>query len=51
MDALRRKSADISGTYRLVPVDVEGIAKMDAIIANITVISTDYGSMGVIAKR
>ena len=39
MDSLATRSSVISGTYELVPVDSGGIAKMDALIVNIEVVS------------
>jgi hypothetical protein len=46
MDASTRDSLAPSGTYRLSPVTGEDLAKMDAWMVRITVLSTQYESSG-----
>jgi hypothetical protein len=46
MDASTRDSPIPSGTYRLSPVTREDLAKMDAWMVRITVVSKQYGSSG-----
>lgn len=46
MDALSKQNAVISGRYRLVPLELELIAKMDAIIVEIRTISAGSTSFG-----
>lgn len=46
MDALKQKNNIISGKYELIPVRSDMIAKMDAIIVEITTISNGYANFG-----
>ena len=46
MDAISKQHTDFSGIYKLSPVQGQGIAKMDAIIVQMSVISRDYSHIG-----
>jgi hypothetical protein len=46
MDALSKQKGVISGRYRLVPLEPQLIAKMDAIIVEIKSISAGYSNFG-----
>ena len=46
MDALMHQNDTISGRYKLVPLESQVIAKMDAIIVEISAISEDYPIFG-----
>lgn len=51
MDLLEAKSPVLSGTYRLVPLLGDGIAKMDEIIVKIQILSMGYGDIGLDCKE
>lgn len=51
MDAYEDINPITSGTYRMIPESGAGIAKMDAYLVKIQVLSEGYSDRGVIAKR
>ena len=51
MDVYEEINSIASGTYRMVPEPGPGIAKMDAYLVKIQVLSDGYSDEGVIAKR
>jgi len=51
MDVYEEINPIASGTYRMVPESGPGIAKMDAYLVKIQVLSDGYSDKGVIAKR
>jgi hypothetical protein len=51
MDVYEEINLLASGTYRMVPEPGPGIAKMDAYLVKIQVLSAGYSDKGVIAKR
>ncbi len=51
MDVYEEINPIASGTYRMVPESGPGIAKMDAYLVKIQVLSDGYRDKGVIAKR
>jgi len=51
MDVYDEINSIASGTYRMVPEAGPGIAKMDAYLVKIQVLSDGYSDKGVIAKR
>jgi hypothetical protein len=51
MDTIPPENVIFSGTYRLIPFDAQGIAKMDAKIVQLSVISRDNPNLVGIAKR